>query len=108
MLTVQFFGLGLNSLQNVLRLLAAAHEDHAFDRVVILLKAELTEAGRVPDGDVANIAHPDGYAFVAADDDVPDVVGVADQADSADVVELSALGIESAAGIGVIRGQGSD
>ena len=57
------------------------------------------------DGHFADVAHPDGYAFVAADDDVPDVVGVPDQADSADVVELASLGIEAAAGVGVVRGQ---
>ena len=59
------------------------------------------------DDHVAYIAHPDGYALVAADHDVRDVVGVPDQADSADVIELASLGIEAASGVGIIRGQGS-
>ena len=105
---IQFFGLGLDSLQDILRLPAAEHENDALDRIVILLKAELTQAGRMADGDVANVAHPDGNAFVAADDDVADVVGIAHQPDAAHVVELSALRIESAAGIRVIGGKSGD
>ena len=104
-LVVQFFGLGLHSLQDVLRLLSAQHENDAFDGIVILLEAEFAEARRVADGYVSDIAHADGHAFVGADDDVADVIGVAHQADAANVIELSALGIETAAGIRVIRCQ---
>ena len=106
---VQFFGLGFDCLENVLRLLSAQHEDDAFDGVVIFLEAELAEAGRVADGDVADIADADGHALVGADYDVSDVVGVSYQADAANVVELSALRIEAAAGIGVVgRESGGD
>ena len=41
---VEFLGLGFHALQNVLRLLAAQHEDDAFDRVIILLEAELAQS----------------------------------------------------------------
>ena len=43
-----------------------------------------------------------GTPFRAADDDFADVFGVFDQAEAADVVELAALGVEAAAGIGVV------
>ncbi len=85
-----------------MRLLAAAHEDHAFDGIVILLEAKLAEPRRVADRHVANVPDANRHAVVAADDDVSDVVGIADQTDAAYVVELPALGVESAAGIGVI------
>ena len=40
-LPVQFFGLCLDSFQDGLRLLAAAHEDHALDRVIIFLETRI-------------------------------------------------------------------
>ena len=49
-LFVQLLGLGLDAFQHVLRLLAHAHQDDAFHRLVVLLKAELAEARRVADG----------------------------------------------------------
>ena len=104
-LPVQFLGLGLDALQNVLRLLAAQHENDAFDRVVIFLEAEFTQTRRVADRHIADVADPNRNAVVAADHDVADVVGIAHQADAAHVVELAALRIESAAGVGVIGGQ---
>ena len=39
--TVQLFRLGFHGLQNVLRLLAAKHQDYAFDGVIVLLVAKL-------------------------------------------------------------------
>ena len=54
---------------------------------------------------VADILDADGHAVIAADHDVPDVVGIAHQADTAHVIELATLRIESAARVGVIRGQ---
>ncbi len=103
---VQFVGLGLDSFQYGLGLLAAAHQDHALDRIVIFLKAELPQARSMADDHVADIAHPDGYAVVAADYDVRNVFGVAHQADAADVIELATLGIEAPAGVGIVRRQG--
>ena len=41
-LAIQFLCLGLHSFEYVLRLLAAQHEDDAFDCVVIFLKAEFS------------------------------------------------------------------
>ena len=63
---IQFLGLSLNSLKDILCLPSPENEDNALDGVIIFLKSELTEPGRMPDGDVANIANPYGDAFVAA------------------------------------------
>src|ERR1700722_303559 len=98
-MAVQFFGLGFNALQDVLRLLTAQHENDAFDRVVILLKAELAEARRMADGYISYVTHPDGHAFVGTDYDVANVICVAYQADAANVVKLSALRVKSATGV---------
>src|ERR1700722_1088506 len=105
-LFVEFFSLGLDSLEDVLGLLPTKHQYDAFDGVVIFLKAELSEARRVADGNVSDISYTDGHTFVRADNYVSDVVGVADQADTANVIKLSTLRIETAAGIGVVRRQG--
>src|SRR5271167_1521360 len=105
-LFVELFGLGLDSFEDVLGLLPAKHQDDAFDGIVILLKAELSETRRVADGYVSDIFYADRHAFVGAHNYVSNIVGVADQADTADVIELSALRIESAAGICVVRRQG--
>ena len=64
MLSVQFFGLCLHAFEDVLRLLAAQHENDAFDGIVILLKAELTEPRRMADGDLANVAYANGHALL--------------------------------------------
>src|SRR3954454_7112505 len=37
---IQFFGLRLDVLQNILRLLAAEHENDAFNRIITFLEAE--------------------------------------------------------------------
>ena len=103
---VQFLGFCFDTLQHGLGLLAAAHEDHAFDCVVDSSGNQTAEAGGVSDGDFANVSNANGHAFVAADHDVPNVFSVADQTDPADVVELAALGIESAAGVGIVGCQG--
>jgi hypothetical protein len=36
-LSVQFIGFGFDAFQNALRLLASEHQNHAFNRIVILL-----------------------------------------------------------------------
>ena len=81
----------------------------ALDGVVILLEAELAEAGSVSDDYLAYVAHTDGDAFIGADDYVSDVLCVLYQADAANVVELSALRVEAAAGVRVVgRQSGGD
>src|SRR4029077_3247996 len=106
---VQFLGFCFNVFQDVLRLFPAQHENDALNGIVILLEPEFSQPRRVPDGYVSYIPHPDGHALVGAHDDVSNVIGVAHQPDTANVVELSTLGIKAAAGIRVVGGQsGSD
>ena len=59
----------------------------------------------MPDGDVADVADAHRHSILRAHDDVADVRGIANQAQAANVIELAALRIKSAAGIGVIDGQ---
>src|SRR6185437_14013722 len=102
---VQILGLRFHSLQHILGLFAAPHQDHAFDRVVNVVEAELPQTRRVPDDHLADVADVYGHAILRAHDDVPDVIGVADQADAANIIKLSTLRIETAAGVGVVGGQ---
>src|SRR6185437_7675177 len=76
--TVEFVRLLFHRFENVLGLLIAAHQDDAFNGVVVVgmvgLKAELSQPRSVPDGDFAHIAYTDGSSFIARDNDVGDVV----------------------------------
>src|SRR5579872_464231 len=105
-LAVQFFSFCLDSFQDVLRLLTTQHENHALYRVVIFLEPEFAEPRRVPDRHLADIPHSYRHALVCADHDVANVVGVAYQTNSANVIELAALRIKAATGIRVVGGQG--
>jgi len=88
-----------------LRLFAGSHQDDSFYGVAVLVEAELSEPRRGPDHDFTDILHQNGSAVVDREDDLADVVGGLEASDSADVVELAALGIESAAGIPVVRAE---
>ena len=73
---VHLVGFLLDASKHVLRLLAAAHEDDAFDGVVVFFsETEDAEARRVADLDVADVFHAHWRAVVAADDDFADVFG---------------------------------
>ena len=102
---VEFFGLCFHALEHVLRLLTAQHENDALNRIVILLESEFAEARRMPDGYVANIPDTDGHALIGAHHHVSDVFRVPHQADAANIVKLSALGVEAATGVGIIGRQ---
>ena len=102
-LAVQFFRLGLDAFQDILRLLASQHQNDAFHGVIVVLEAELAQARSMADGDFADVPHPHRNPFVGADDDVGNVIRIPDQADAAHIVELSTLRIETAAGIRVVR-----
>ena len=99
---VDFLRFRLDALQHGLGLLAAAHQDHAFHRVVHLVETEFTEPRRVPDGHVAHVANAHRDAVLCSHDDARDIRLVANQPQPAHVVELAALRIKSAAGIGVV------
>src|SRR5277367_651493 len=104
-LSVQFLGLSFDRFQDVLCLLPAQHQNDAFDRIVIFFVAEFAEARSVPDGYVSDITNADRHAFVGAHNDVSNVVGVLYEPNAAHVIELSTLGIKSAAGVGVVGGE---
>ena len=103
---VQFFGLRFGELEHGLRLLARAHQDHAFHRIVAIIESELPEARRVADHDRADVLHQHRNAVRRrGDDGVADVLGGAQPREAAHVIELSALGVEPAAGVVVVRAE---
>ena len=102
---VQFLGFCFHSFKDILGLLSAQHENDAFHGVVILLKTEFTQARSVSDGHVSHVPDSDGHAFVGADHDVSNVLGVSYQPDAANVIELPTLRIEAAPGIRIVSRQ---
>ena len=105
---VQFLSLLLHALQDGLGLFAAAHEDHAFDGVVVLFESENSQARGVADFYMADVLDADGGAVRVAHYDFADVFGGSQQAEAANVVELLADGIETAAAVGVIGSKRGD
>ncbi len=87
-------------------MLAPAHQDDAFDGVIILLllglKTEDAEARGVADFHAANILDADGHAIGTSDYDFPDVFGAFHEAQAAHVIKLAALRVKTAAGVGIV------
>ena len=104
-LFVELLGLGLDALQDVLGLFAGSHQDDAFHGVILFLEAELAQARRDADLHPADILHQHRRAVVHRQHDIADVLQRGDAADAAHVIELAALRIETAAGIGVVGGE---
>src|SRR5277367_6655801 len=75
---IELPGFLLYALQHVLCLLAAAHHDDALNRVIRLVEAEFTQAGSVPDRDVANIVNAHRCSILRANHDFADIGSVAD------------------------------
>src|ERR1700686_4174916 len=109
-IAVQLDSFLLDALEDILRLLATAHEDDAFDGVGVVfpfvLEAENAEARGVADDHAANVFDAEGHAVAAAEQDFADIFGRLDEAETSDVVKLAALGIETAASVGVVSGEG--
>ena len=99
---IELLGFLFDAGEHVLGLLAAKHQNHAFDHVVIILKAELSQARGVADADVADILNAHGNAVIVAHDDVADVFGVLNQTEAAHIEKLTALRIKAATGVRVI------
>ena len=99
---VQDFRQFLHFFENDLRLFANTHQNHAFDGIVLVHVPELAEPRGSARRDRADVLDENRNAVVACDDDVPDVIERFHQAQTADVVELSALREEPAAGVGVV------
>jgi hypothetical protein len=102
---VKFFCFLLHAFEHVLRLIAAQHQDDAFDGVIRLVEPEFPKPRSAADGDFADVFHPHRHAVLRSDDDVSDVRLVPNQAEPADVIELSTLRIKSPAGVGVVHGE---
>ena len=87
-------------------LLATAHQDNAFDRVVVVLllglETENAEARGVADFDTANILDADGNTIQAGNDNFANVFRSLDEAEAADVIKLAALRVEAATGVGIV------
>src|SRR5487761_726817 len=96
---------GLDSFQDVLCLFAGAHQDDAFDGVVVVHKAKFAEARRVTHDDLADVLDAHRNAVLATDHCVADVLDVAHEAESANVIKLSALRIKPSSGVGIVVGK---
>ena len=105
-LAIELVSLLLYGAQYRLGLLAAPHQDDAFNRVIILLETELSQARRVSDLNLANVANADRRSFVGSHNNALNVLRIAQQSDTAHVIELAALRIKTAAGIRIIVGKG--
>src|ERR1035438_8855160 len=103
---VKLLGLLLDATKDVLRLLAAAHQNHAFDSVIVVfdlvLKAKDSEARSVANHDLPHVFNPNRPPIIATDHDLADVVGRFQKAKASDVIKLSALRVKPAAGIGIV------
>ena len=103
---VDLVGFFLDAFEDVLGLFAAAHQDDAFDGVVILLllglKTEDAETRRVADFHAADILDADGHATGTSDYYFADVLSAFHQAQAAHVVKLPALGVKAATGVGIV------
>ena len=93
---IDFDSFFLNAFEDILRLLAAAHEDDAFDGVGVVfpflpfvsfvLKAENAEARSVANDDATDVFYADGHTIAATDDDFADVFGGFDEAETSNVI----------------------
>ena len=89
--SIQLVGLRFHGFEHVLSLLAAEHQDHALDGVIVVLITEFAQPWSVADGHLADVLDANRHAVIAADDNIANVVGVTHQADAAHIVELPAL-----------------
>ncbi len=80
----------VNALEGARRLAAVAHQNDALHDVRLAVAADETETRREADVGVGDVLHADGDAVLLGDDDVFDVVRVAEEADAADGVRLLA------------------
>src|SRR6267143_73488 len=81
--------------------LAAAHQHHAGDDVIVVVLAGDALPRHGANRDLRDILHQDRRAAPLGDDDVADVVGPGEQADAADEILLATLLDVAAAGIGI-------
>ena len=102
---VEFLGHGFHAPQDDLRLLADAHQDDPFHRLFLLHVSELAEPRRIADLHLGDVFDVNRNPVLLLQNNVADVRRVAHQPQAADVVELPALGIESASRVGIVVAQ---
>ena len=87
---IQRFDLLADPFQRWQRLLAAPHQDDALDDVRLLVLTHLADRHLGADTDFAELLQIDGRAILCGHRDVCNVVGLLEQANTADVVALCA------------------
>ncbi len=95
-------GLGLDPLEHVLGFLARAQQDDSLHGIVPILVAEFAQARGDADDHAADVLDQHGSAVMHGEHHIADVLDRGQTSQAAHVVELAALGIESAAGIVVV------
>ena len=100
---IEFAGLGFDALQDILSLLAGAEHDDAFDGIVLLADPKLTKPRSDSQFDVPDILDVPRDAIVQQYCDVADVLQRRKAPEAADVIELTAFGIESTARVSIVR-----
>ena len=96
---------GLDPGQYILGLLALAHQDDAFHRVIRVLEAKLAQPWRGADDDPPDVLQQHGRAVVHGQHHVADILQRVQPTQPTHVVKLPALRVEPAAGIAVVGRQ---
>ena len=85
---VDLVDLRLHALNSGNALGAAPHEDDALDDVIVGVVSGDSEPGLVAEVNLGHIREIDGYALIAGEQRVADVIGRVDQANAADHCRL--------------------
>ena len=104
-LLVQLLRLLLHTLENVLSLFPAAHQDDTLDDIIVVLEAELPKPRRMTYGYFADVTDPNRSPIDAGNYNFADVFGVTHQTQPPNVIELPSLRIESASCVGIVGRQ---
>ena len=99
---IEVSSLFLDPLENDLGLLAFAHEDHAFHCFGFFVEAELPQARRTADSNASHIFHKDRNSIVNSEYNISDIFWSLNPTESANIIELATLRIESTSGISVV------
>ena len=78
--------------QGLRQVAAVAHEHDALNHVVLVVRADDSEAGRMADGHLGDVSNPNRHPLQFGDDHLPDIVERTDEPDAAYVKRLLAQG----------------
>ena len=96
---------GSHMLEHHLRLFADAQQDDSLHRIVSIVEPKLTQTRCLPDLDPADVLHQHRHAVLCRDHDVRYIGECRNAPESANIIELSALTVESTAGVGVVAAE---